>query len=159
MGSQAAHTYFTYRTACGPLTLAATANALVRVVPGDMALDGQKRAVSITNDAATQIMEYLAGKRTVFDVPVLVEEGTPFQQRVWKTVGAVPYGQVRTAANIAATMGSPDSFRAVGSALRKNPLPVLIPAHRIVNARGTIDGTDALAALYRACLEVEHRFA
>lgn len=159
MGSQAAHTYFSYRTACGPLTLVAAPDALVRVVPGEVVLDGEKRAVALTNDAATQIMEYLAGKRTVFTIPVSIEEGTPFQRRVWKTVGAIPYGQLRTAADIAATMGAPDSFRAVGSALRKNPLPVLIPAHRVVNARGAIEGTDALAALYRACLDIERRFA
>lgn len=159
MGSQAAHTYFSYRTACGPLTLVAAPDALVRVVPGEVVLDGEKRAVALTNDAATQIMEYLAGKRTVFDVPIRIEEGTPFQHRVWKTVGAIPYGQSRTAADIAATMGSPESFRAVGTALRKNPLPILIPAHRVVNARHTIDGTDPLATLYRACLALERRFA
>ena len=159
MGSQAAHTYFTYRTACGPLTLMAAPNALVRVVPGEVALDGDARAVALTNDAATQVMEYLAGKRTVFDIPFAFETGSAFQQRVWRTLLTIPYGQVRTAADVAALMGTPDSFRAVGSALKKNPLPFLIPAHRVVNARGTIDGTDALTALYRTCLEIERRFA
>lgn len=159
MGSPAGHTYFTYRTACGPLTLMARDDALVRVVPGDVALTGEKRAVAVTNDAATQIMEYLAGKRTVFDVPFSFEAGSAFQQHVWKTLQAIPYGQVRTAAEVAALMGAPDSFRSIGTALRKNPLPFLIPAHRVVNARGSIDGSDALAALYRVCLETEHRFA
>ena len=159
MGSQAAHTYFTYRTACGPLTLMATGDALVRVAPGEVTLAGEKRAAAVTNDAATQIMEYLAGKRTVFDVPFAFEAGSAFQQQVWKTLLTSPYGQVRTAAEVAALMGAPDSFRAVGSALKKNPLPFLIPAHRIVNARNTIDGTDALATLYRLCLDLERRFA
>ena len=137
----------------------ATSDALVRVAPGEVALDGEKRAVALTNDAATQIMEYLAGKRTVFALPFAFEAGSAFQQQVWKTLLAIPYGQVRTAADVAATMGAPDSFRAVGTALKKNPLPFLIPAHRVVNARNTIDGVDALAALYRVCLEVERRFA
>lgn len=159
MGSQAGHTYFTYRTACGPLTLAAAEGALVRVVPGEVVLAGEKRAVAITNDAATQIMEYLAGKRTVFDAPLSLESGSAFQHQVWKALQAIPYGQVRTAADVAAAMGSPDSFRAVGSALRQNPLPLFVPAHRVVNARGTIDGSDAIATLYRACLDIERRFA
>ena len=159
MGSPAGHTYFTYRTACGPLTLAAASDALVRVVPGEVALAGEKRAVALTNNAATQIMEYLAGKRTVFDIPFRIEEGTPFQRRAWRALGAIPYGQVRTAADVAAAMDAPDSFRAVGSALKKNPLPLLIPAHRIVTARGPIEGSDALSALYRACLQIERRFA
>ncbi len=159
MVERSVHSYFTYRTSCGPLTLGAVADALTQVIPGEALLNGEHRANAVTNAAATQIMEYLAGKRTVFTVPCRIEVGTPFQERVWGSLETIPYGQTRTAASIARSLGDERSFRAVGSALRKNPLPFLVPAHRVVTARGTIDGADALAALYRTCLDVERRFA
>lgn len=159
MVERSVHTYFTYRTPFGPLTLEAVTDALTRVVPGEVTLPGQRRASTLTNAAANQILEYLAGKRTVFTVPYRLEDGTTFQRRVWSSLETIPYGQTRTAADIAASLGDARSFRAVGSALRKNPLPLLVPAHRVVNARGTFDGTDALAALYRACSALERRFA
>lgn len=159
MVERSVHSYFTYRTSHGPLTLGSVTDALTRVVPGEVRLNGERRATAVTNAAATQMMEYFAGKRTVFTIPFHVESGTSFQRRVWKSLEAIPYGQTRTAADIARSLGDESSFRAVGAALRKNPLPLLIPAHRVVNARNTIDGTDALAALYRTCLAIEQRFA
>ncbi len=159
VAERSVHTYFTYRTACGPLTLGAVTGMLTHVLPGEAILDGLRRPSAVTNAAATQIMEYLAGKRTVFTVPFQLGRATPFQQRLWKSLDAIPYGQTRTAAEVARALGDERSFRAVGSALRKNPLPFFVPAHRVVSARGTIDGTDAMAALYRTCLTVERRFA
>ena len=148
------HTYYTYRTPFGPLTIAASPEAVTAVALGSRRFDGQHAPSLLSNRCATQLQEYFAGKRTAFDLPLALE-GTPFQQRVWQAVEAIPYGQTRTAADIAAIVGGPEAHRAVGVAVRKNPAAVLVPAHRVVSARGTIQGSDRSAELRRACLKLE----
>ena len=91
-------------------------------------------------------MEYLAGKRTAFTV-AYAPAGTDFQLRVWQAVANIPYGQTRTTREIAATIGAADAYRAVGAAVRKSPLAILIPAHRIVSATGKAAGPVESALL------------
>lgn len=149
-----ARTYYTYRTAFGPITIASTPDAVTAVALGARSFEGRRIPTPLANRCATQLQEYFAGKRTAFDVPVDAG-GTPFQQKVWRAVGAIPYGQVRTAAEVAAAVGEPEAHRAVGVALGKNPVAVLVPAHRVVTARGTVAGTGKGAELRRACLRLE----
>ena len=100
------------------------------------------------NDAATQINEYLAGKRAVFDVS-LDPEGTDFQKSVWSAASHIPYGQTRTPSEIAELLGMPSSYRAVGAAVARNPIPILIPAHRIAGMNEHVDPQDR-GAIMRA---------
>lgn len=151
-------THYTYRTAFGPLTIAATPQAITAVALGARAFPGQSAPSLLSNRCATQLQEYFAAKRTAFDLPLQVE-GTLFQQRVWEAISAIPYGQTRTAADIAEAVGEPGAHRAVGAAVRRNPAAVLIPAHRVVSARGTIEGTDRSSELRRACLKLEQAHA
>ena len=147
-------TYFTYRTAQGPLTIATTPSAVSAVALGARTFPGTCAPTPLSNRCATQLQEYFAGKRTAFDVPLDVA-GTPFQKRVWEAVEAIPYGQTRTAAELAAAVGEPEAHRAVGVAMRKNPAAVLIPAHRVVSARGDVAGLGKSDSLRRACLKLE----
>ena len=78
-----------------------------------------------------QILEYFAGRRKSFDVP-LCTRGTAFQKRVWDAMTQIPYGETRTYAQQAAMIGNPKACRAVGMANHRNPLPVFIPCHRVV---------------------------
>ena len=153
-----AGTHYTYRTAFGPLTIAATADAITAVALDARDFPGASAPSLLSNRCANQLQEYFAGKRTAFDLPLAVE-GSPFQQRVWQALAAIPYGQTRTAADIAAAVGDPEARRAVGIAVRRNPAAVLIPAHRVVSARGTIEGTDRSSELRRACLRLEQAHA
>lgn len=89
--------------------------------------------------AIRQLEEYFAHQRQKFDLP-LAPEGTAFQQRVWRGLLAIPYGETRTYAQLAASIGNPRACRAVGGANRENPLPILIPCHRVVAAHGKLGG-------------------
>lgn len=150
--------YYTYRTPHGPLTVGVAGDAVCAVVLGKAKLAGTCKPSELSNACATELLEYFAGKRTAFDLP-LAPEGTDFQKRVWHAVETIPYGQTRTNADIAAAVGSPESFRMVGSAVKKNPIVALIPAHRVVGANGKPSGSDKHAQLRAAFLELERRNA
>ena len=103
-----------------------------------------------------QILEYLAGQRQVFDLP-LAPQGTPFQQKVWEALKDIPYGQTRSYRDIAQAVGCPRGFRAVGMANHRNPIPILIPCHRVVGANGALTGYAGGLALKQALLALEER--
>jgi methylated-DNA-[protein]-cysteine S-methyltransferase len=93
------------------------------------------------NDKAygDQINLYLAGKLKSFDVPLDLY-GTEFQKRVWNELLKIPYGSVRTYKDIAESIGKPKAFRAVGGANNKNPIPIIIPCHRVIGSNGELVG-------------------
>jgi methylated-DNA-[protein]-cysteine S-methyltransferase len=101
-----------------------------------------------------QILEYCDGRRQVFDLP-LSPVGTPFQRKVWQALRAIPYGQVCSYADLARQVDCPKGFRAVGMANRSNPLPILIPCHRVIASDGTLGGYLGGLELKRALLEGE----
>lgn len=90
-------------------------------------------------DLRGQLAEYFAGRRRAFDL-VLASDGTAFQRSVWAALREVPYGQTASYAQIAARVGSPTAYRAVGSANGRNPLSIIVPCHRIVGADGKLIG-------------------
>ena len=86
-----------------------------------------------------QLAEYFAGERREFDLPLGVE-GTAFQRQVWGALAFVGYGETVTYAELARAVGRPGAARAVGAALASNPLPVVVPCHRVIGARGDLRG-------------------
>ena len=86
-----------------------------------------------------QLEEYFAGTRTQFTVP-LEQKGTPFQQRVWRTLLNIPYGQTVSYGEIARSIGLPQASRAVGAANGKNPISILVPCHRVIGHSGKLVG-------------------
>lgn len=86
-----------------------------------------------------QLARYFAGELRAFDLP-LAPAGTPFQRSVWDALRRIGYGQTASYGQIAAAIGSPGATRAVGSAVGANPIPVIIPCHRIIRADGSIGG-------------------
>ncbi|WP_246018505.1 methylated-DNA--[protein]-cysteine S-methyltransferase [Arthrobacter crusticola] len=105
-------------------------------------------------DAARQLEEYFAGTRRSFQL-LLLPAGTGFQHRVWATVARIPYGQTRTYRSIAAALGNPAMGRAVGAAVRANPLSILIPGHRVVAGNGALAGYAAGIDAKRFLLDLE----
>jgi len=89
--------------------------------------------------ALSELREYFAGERREFDIP-LAPEGTEFQQKVWKALEEIPYGETRSYGEIAQEVGSPRAARAVGLANNKNPIPIMIPCHRVIGADGSMTG-------------------
>jgi len=89
--------------------------------------------------ALTQLREYFAGTRRSFDVHV-APVGTDFQRAVWRALLAIPFGETRTYGDIAAELGDPQLARAVGAASGANPIPIIIPCHRVIGAGGYMTG-------------------
>ena len=147
-----ASTYFTYATQHGPVTIRATRHGVAEIAFGQVDLEGAHCATATTNDAATQLQEYLAGKRREFSVAVDLQ-GSPFQRAVWTELCAIPYGQTRTAADIAEALGKPGSHRSVGTAIRQNKLAPFVPSHRALAP----NATGKQANIYRAFQSLEAR--
>ena len=101
-----------------------------------------------------QLREYFQGKRTDFDLK-LHPKGTPFQKAVWKALAAIPYGETRSYGEIAKAVGSPAAVRAVGLANGRNPLPIVVPCHRVIGARGQLVGYGGGLPVKQALLDRE----
>ena len=140
----------TIETPIGALTLTASADAITAVRFG--AQDAWD-ASALLDAAEAQLREYFARTRRTFDLP-LDPRGTAFELRVWAALRTIPYGETRSYGAIAAAIGSPRAARAVGMANHRNPLPILIPCHRVIGADGGIGGTYAvMPELYLAMNE------
>ena len=133
-------------TPVGPLTLVAEGGALVRISFGDDRHSSEGRESSgcsdhtpLLDEAARQLADYFEGRRREFDLP-LAPAGTSFQREVWAALREIPYGETRSYKDIARAVGRPRACRAVGMANNRNPLPIVIPCHRVVGASGALTG-------------------
>lgn len=93
----------------------------------------------LLSEGKRQVLEYLAGKRRVFDLS-LAPRGTEFYRSVWRALEAIPYGETRSYRDIAQAVGRPKAVRAVGQANHNNPIPIIIPCHRVVGSGGALTG-------------------
>lgn len=150
--------FYAYRTPLGIVTMRADDAGITDVAFGDVLFDGERRPSELTNRTANELLEFLAGKRRLFGVPTSLS-GSPFQHAVWKALANVPYGETRTSAQIAEAIGKPTSYRAVGNAARRNPVPVLVPSHRIVDANGRPLGVGIEARRASELLSIEQLHA
>lgn len=105
--------------------------------------------------ARRQLLDYLGGRRNTFDVPLDLSSGTSFQRQVWRTLQRVPYGKLRSYQWIAARVGGPQYARAVGNAVGANPIPIVIPCHRIVAQDATLGGFSGGLHMKRKLLSLE----
>lgn len=141
----------TIETPIGLLTLQADEAAVTAIRFG---ADGAQDASPLLDAAEAQLREYFAGTRRTFDLP-LAPRGTAFQQRVWAALRAIPYGETRTYGELAAAIGSPSASRAVGMANHHNPIPIVIPCHRVIGANGTLTGYAGGLEIKRKLLALE----
>jgi len=101
-----------------------------------------------------QLIEYFEGRRTVFEFPLELR-GSPFQKEVWEAVARIPHGCTSSYGEIAALVGRPGASRAVGMANGANPLPIVVPCHRVIGADGTLTGYGGGLALKTRLLTLE----
>jgi methylated-DNA-[protein]-cysteine S-methyltransferase len=101
-----------------------------------------------------QLQEYFAGKRREFDLP-LVPEGTAFQLKVWNTLRTIPYGKTWSYGELARRIRKPKASRAVGAANGQNPIPIIVPCHRVIGADGSLTGFGGGLKIKRILLELE----
>ena len=107
-------------------------------------------------EAIRQLREYFAAKRTGFDLP-LAPEGTVFQRAVWRQLQEIPYGETISYGELARRVGNPKASRAVGSANGANPLPIVIPCHRVIAGDGTLGGFGGGLPTKQSLLALEQR--
>ena len=143
----------------GRLLLAGDGESLIRVCfqsgprPQQPA-DDWVAAVAPFRAAITQFGEYFAGERRRFDLP-LAPRGTEFQRRVWRALREIPYGQTLSYGELARRIGNPSASRAVGLANGANPLPVIVPCHRVIGADGSLTGFGGGLPIKRKLLALE----
>ena len=109
---------------------------------------------TVAPEAVAQLVEYFAGERTQFDVP-LAPHGTAFQGRVWAALRDIPYGTTDSYGGVAARIGSPRSTRAVGAATGRNPICIIVPCHRVIAWNGVLSHYAGGVARKRFLLDLE----
>jgi methylated-DNA-[protein]-cysteine S-methyltransferase len=145
----------------GALLLVATHAALTGLwfdnehtrVTGD-AKPADPQAHPVLRATVAQLDEYFAGTRRVFDLP-LAPEGTPFQQKVWRALRDIAWGETCAYRDIAQRIGQPSAVRAVGLANGRNPISIIVPCHRVIGADGTLTGYGGGLPVKRALLALE----
>jgi methylated-DNA-[protein]-cysteine S-methyltransferase len=139
-------------TPVGPLGLLASERGLRRILwPGEPGAGGDPVVLAA---AVQQLTEYFAGARTTFALPLELE-GTDFQRRAWLALAEIPYGETRSYGEQARRLGVPRAARAVGAANGANPLPIVLPCHRLVGADGSLTGFGGGLDVKRWLLEHE----
>lgn len=138
-------------TPMGPLTLFARENRLTALVFGDF---GGYDHLPLFGETQRQMEEYFAGSRQNFDLP-LDPGGTDFQRRVWRALTDIPYGTAISYRELARRAACPRGYQAVGQANGRNPLPILIPCHRVIGADGSLGGYSCGLDRKRFLLDLE----
>lgn len=110
--------------------------------------------VALFGDALGQLNDYFAGRRRTFTVPVN-PQGTPFQRKVWEALQEIPYGTTISYSELADRVGDPNAVRAVGLANARNPIPIIIPCHRVIGKDGSLTGFGGGIALKASLLRLE----
>ncbi|HEX9897208.1 MAG TPA: methylated-DNA--[protein]-cysteine S-methyltransferase [Dehalococcoidales bacterium] len=106
-------------------------------------------------DIIHSLTEYFSGKRSQFSGELDYGQATPFQKQVWEATRAIPYGETRSYSWVANRIGKPAAVRAVGQALGKNPLPIIVPCHRVIASNGTLCGFGGGLEMKRNLLRLE----
>ena len=151
---------YTFPSPIGSLTLCEQNNAIVKLAFDNesMVLTAQEAQTELLKNAAKQLDEYFAGIRTAFDLP-LHPNGTEFQRSVWSALTNISYGQTKTYGAIAREIMNPNAARAVGNANNRNPIPIIIPCHRVIGASGDLVGYGGGLQRKQFLIDVEQRIA
>ncbi|WP_444915892.1 methylated-DNA--[protein]-cysteine S-methyltransferase [Microbulbifer sp. TRSA007] len=159
--------YESYTTELGDVAIAACEQAGEELSRGIVALQfydderplrlgagWQRGASELTDLAAQQLREYIAGQRKSFDLP-LAPKGTEFQRRVWDALLQIPFGETRSYSQQAQWLGQPRAIRAVARANGANPIAIVIPCHRVIGANGSLTGYAGGLSLKARLLTLE----
>ena len=153
--------YTMFESPVGPLLLAGDSNALRRVSFESSTRPALPREDWKQNRAAfaeviRQLQAYFRGELKEFDVP-LAMEGTEFQLRVWNELRKIPYGETISYAQLAERIGNPQAVRAVGLANGSNPIPIIVPCHRVIGSDGSLTGFGGGLSTKKKLLELESK--
>lgn len=151
--------YDTFDSPIGPLTVAGDSQGIHHILFENNRYDAKGRAqwqhdAHALRAARTQLLQYLHGQRQQFDLP-LAPHGTRFQLRVWKALADIPFGQTWSYVDLARHIGHPTASRAVGAANGRNPLPIVLPCHRVIGSSGALTGFGGGLPTKAALLQLE----
>jgi methylated-DNA-[protein]-cysteine S-methyltransferase len=138
----------------GPLRLEAAGEALSRLVLRARAGSARPKPAGVLAEAARQLEAYFSGRLRVFDLP-LAPSGTPFQCDVWRALQDIKYGETWSYTDLARRIGRPTAVRAVGAANGQNPIPIVIPCHRVIGRDGKLVGFGGGIEMKRTLLAIE----
>jgi len=142
----------------GKLRLVASSKGLtaidVKATYSKLATKPDGRAQEILAEARKQLTQYFAGDRKKFDIPLDLR-GTPFQIKAWKTLTRIPYGKTISYSEQAKAMRNAKAFRAVGSANGRNPIPIVVPCHRVIAGNGELGGYSLGLKMKRQLMNLE----
>lgn len=141
-------------TEIGRLYLAEEDGYIVRLAVGQASEQDELGESPLLKQAEAEVVEYLAGKRKVFTVPVRAD-GTPFQKAVWDALQRIPFGETCSYGEVAREVGSPKGARAVGMACNRNPILLMIPCHRVVGSTGKLVGFACGLPMKERLLQLE----
>lgn len=144
--------YYTFVSNVGEITVTSDENYIKAVHFGRS--EYETKLTPLITEAVNQLREYFKGDRKIFTVP-LKPDGTDFQQKVWKALTEIPYGQTISYGEIAEKIGKPGGARAVGNANNKNPIAIIIPCHRVIGANGSLTGYAAGLNIKKQLLSLE----
>jgi methylated-DNA-[protein]-cysteine S-methyltransferase len=155
-GPNVAPLWDVYPSPLGPLAVQGGPRGLTALLfPGGAdRLDEDTHDPAALSPATTQLDEYFTGKRRAFDLPLDLV-GTPFQQRVWHELGRIPYGSTVSYTELARRVGRPGIVRAVGAAVGRTPVPIIVPCHRVLGVDGALTGYGGGLERKRALLDLE----
>lgn len=144
-----------YEDSIGPFGIEETDGFVTRISfgayrPGNVEI----KETPLIKETAQQLKAYFAGRLQRFTIPV-APEGTLFQKKIWELLCMIPYGQTATYGQIAAQAGNPKASRAVGLANNRNPVPILIPCHRVIGSDGKLTGYAGGLEMKQWLLELE----
>lgn len=144
-----------FDTPAGQMAAGEEEGKLVRLwLPGQPLPRVASHETTLLAGVRSQVLEYLAGERKAFSVPLQLQ-GTPFQMRAWEALQSIPWGSTWTYRQLAEACGSPRGSRAAGAACSRNPVPIIVPCHRVVGCGGTLNGYAGGLELKRRLLELE----
>ncbi len=134
-------------TPIGPLTIFTSDTAVTRLdFAAGKSFSASPQSMAVADQAASELGQYFAGQRKSFDVAVVLL-GTDFQESVWREIKRVRFGETKTYAELAGAIGNPKAARAVGGAVGANPVPIIVPCHRIMGAAGKLTGYSGGAGI------------
>jgi len=147
---------FYYQTDIGKIGIAENGQEITNIyfqgesVPKDILLN----ETNLIKEAAKQLNSYFAGELRTFELP-LAPEGTEFMRSVWKALCEIPYGKTFSYKDIAQNIGNPKAVRAVGNANNRNPIPIIIPCHRVIGSNGKLVGYGGGLEIKKYLLDLE----
>jgi len=150
---------FFYKTPVGKIALCEENGFVTNLIfnPDKKYENCEEKETPILKEAFSQLEKYFAGELKNFDIPVSLH-GTEFSKKIWQELKKISYGKVLSYGEVAHLIGNPKASRATGTALGKNPIPIIIPCHRVISSDGSIGGFSAGIEIKKKLLKLEQVF-